>query len=243
MNTTSSLRTITLWVTLGSFGLAALLGIIALLLGDEFGGTQVRVLATTFATGVLAIGMLCYLGVADTPLRIFGLIGTVPAGTAYIVVLLIIWDAVADDPVWRVFGVAFVLAATLAQVCLLMALRQRKQLDAVLWATVGLATIFATMIIYLIVAEGANIDDWYFRLLGVVGILDALGTISLIAVGAFAGRAATPTTVAAPTQETEAVHLDPVTSAALNGYAAEQGISRDEAAAQAIRALLEGPRQ
>ena len=62
-------------LVIGSFSVAALLGIIALLGGGELGETEGHVLLTTVIVGVESIAMLCYLAVSGRPTAIVGLVG------------------------------------------------------------------------------------------------------------------------------------------------------------------------
>ena len=92
------IRTAIVRVTIGSFSLAALMGIVALLRGGDFGETQTRVLLTTILVGVVSIAVLCYLATAGRPSQPVGVAGglvvLVPLATA----LLMIWTDVEDGP-------------------------------------------------------------------------------------------------------------------------------------------------
>ena len=81
---TAPIRKVIVRVTIGSFSLAALLGIIALLRGGEFGQTQFRVLLTTLLVGVVSIAVLCYLATAGRPSQ--------PVGVAGGVIVLFPWS-------------------------------------------------------------------------------------------------------------------------------------------------------
>lgn len=85
---------------------------------------------------------------------------------------------------------ATVVAVTVAQLCLLLALAaHRRNLSLLLWSTTALAIVAAAIISTLIVSENAG--DGIARLLGVVLILDVLGTVvttALAVLGSGAGE-------------------------------------------------------
>ena len=85
---------------------------------------------------------------------------------------------------WQAFGVAVTLAASLAQVALLLALVGRRTISVPLAGTLIAIAVVAAMIIFPIVAEPTFSGD-YWRVFGVVAILDVLGTVVLTAVGVF----------------------------------------------------------
>src|SRR5690606_7548671 len=67
------LRSVGVKVVVGSFSLAALLGILALLGGGSFSETQGRVLLPTVIVGVESVAVLCYLSVGGTRRAAVGL--------------------------------------------------------------------------------------------------------------------------------------------------------------------------
>jgi hypothetical protein len=81
-------------------------------------------------------------------------------------------------------GPGVVAAATLAQICMLLALAgDRPALGLVLWPTVGLAAVLAVLVSGTILGEVDAGDFW--RLIGVIAILDVLGTLVTIALAKF----------------------------------------------------------
>src|SRR5688500_15037249 len=181
-------RRIVVILVIGSFSVAALLGIIALLGGGELGETEGKVLLTTVIVGVESIAVLCYLAVAGRPTAIVGLIGALASLVPFGIALALTWGGYdGDAPVWDVFGVSATVAATLAHACLLLAL-DRVRLRVLLAGTpVAMASV-ATMISDAIV-NGENLGDLDWRSFGVVAILDVLGTVVFAALGIFSRRA------------------------------------------------------
>ena len=75
--TTAPIRRWIVRTTIGSFSLAALLGIVALLGGGEFGETEGQILLTTLLVGVVSIAVLCYLATAGRRSQPLGIAGGV----------------------------------------------------------------------------------------------------------------------------------------------------------------------
>lgn len=168
-----------------SFSLAAVVGIIALLSGD-FGEMQGRIVLTTLLLGATSITALCHLAIADRAMRIVGFVGLAASTVSLIGGLVLIWrdwdDAGFDD--WlKAFLTAGVIAVSFAHANLLLLLagRRRAVIRIGLMITLVMIAIVAIMIILPIVSEGDipgfENEEWYWRLFGVVGILDVLGTV------------------------------------------------------------------
>lgn len=192
MNDTSTFRRTAATLTIGSFSLAALMGIFALLAGGSFGEGEGRVLLTTLIVGCASICVLCYLATAGTSWAAVGAVGAVVLVLPVVTSLLLVWsdwDLFDDgsDGVLKAFGVGVVAAVTVAQVCLLLALAgSRASLAFVLWSTVGLAALLGVLVSGLILGESGPDDLW--RVIGVIAILDVLGTLVTIALARFGGR-------------------------------------------------------
>jgi hypothetical protein len=194
MNQTSSFRRTAATLTIGSFSLAALMGIVALLGGGDFGTGEARVLLTTLIVGCASVCMLCYLATTGTRWGVIGVGGSVVLVVPVLTSMILVWsDWDTDmDGVWKAYGVGVVAAATLAQICMLLALAgDRPALGFVLWSTVGLAAFLAVLVSGAILGE-VDMDD-FWRLIGVIAILDVLGTLVTIALAKFAGRSASET--------------------------------------------------
>jgi hypothetical protein len=184
-------RRVVLRVTIGSFAVAAVLGIAALLRPGHFGSTEGRVLLTTVVVGVASVLMLCYLAATGERTRFVGVAGgvaTVVAATSALVLVWVWLDEGAPTALVRTFGVSTVMAVTLAQFSLLLAvLPRRPTLVRLLAATVVAGTVLACLASATIL--GWNPTDTGGRLIGVVMILDVLGTVVTLALGVFGGGA------------------------------------------------------
>ncbi len=186
---TAPIRRLVVALTIGSFSLAALMGVIALLGGGSFGEAEVRVLLTTLIVGTTSVAMLCYLATSGTRFQVVGATGGIVVLLPSAIALFMVWGDNYDGELYKFFGVGLTLAATLAQLSLLLALAgDRSRVRVVLWATVGLASAVAVIVSIMIVAENAS--DGSFRFLGVLAILDVLGTVVTLALALFGNRSA-----------------------------------------------------
>jgi len=184
----ADLRRIVSTVVIVSFSIAALLGIVALLSGGDFGETEADVLLTTVIVGVESVALLCYLAAVGKPFVGVAYVGAPVSLLAAAIALYLTWggDGGEDDffDLVQAFGVLVTVAATLAQASLLLALTARHRMTALLGGTLVAVTVVAVMVVTAIVGEDVT-DDGYWRILGVAGILDVLGTVVLTAVSAF----------------------------------------------------------
>jgi F0F1-type ATP synthase assembly protein I len=193
----TSVRSWTLRVVVGSFSLAALLGVAALLAPGRFGSVQGRILLTTVIVGASSVLVLCDLAVGGARQRWVGLLGGLAALVATCSLLLIVWAYWQHDPgraLTRTFGVSAILAVTSAQISLLVAVVRRPGLVRRLLAgTVLAGSAFAGLLIAAVL--GWSPSGPAMRLIGIVGILDVLGTVVTIALGVFGreGRSLTVT--------------------------------------------------
>jgi hypothetical protein len=182
----TDLRRIVLAVTIASFSIAALTGIGALLGPGEFGETGVRVLLTTVVVGCASVVTLCCLAVVGGRFQLVGVLGFLLAVATAALGLFLVWDWSDDIPesIYETFGVAITVSLTLAQICLLLGLAGvRRSLASLMWPTVALALVVAGMVSVMV--TGYDPSDAFLRALGVVAILDVLGTLVTIALGVF----------------------------------------------------------
>lgn len=231
------LRRVIVGLTIGSFSLAALLGVIALLSGGEFGETQGRVLLTTLVVGVTSVAVLCYLAVGGTPYQPVGILGGLSALPPLVTSLLLIWGGVGEssDWAWKTFIIGLLIGGTFAQICLLLGLSStRRVLAWILWPTIALAALLAAYVSYLVGAE-AGLGDAGLRFIGIVAILDALGTVVAVAMALFGGRGTEASTRA------DVVRLPPPLAARVAEAAAASGRTPDQVVAEAVEAHLRAP--
>ena len=190
----ASVRRLVVRVTIGSFAIAALAGITVLLVPGRFGGVQGHILMTTLVVGVTSVLMLCHLSIGDTTYRWVGVVGGVAAVTSAACAVDMVWAQGQRDPgqgLVRTFGVSGIAALTLAQFSLLLAVagRRRGVVARLLSLTLAAGTALAGLLIAAVL--GWSPGDGAARLIGIIAILDVLGTVVVIALGVF-GRDRAP---------------------------------------------------
>lgn len=245
ISTTNALRGARRAAVIGiivSLSITAVIGIATLLTGD-FGDTQSRILGTTLLIAAFSITSLCHLAVAGRALRIVGYVGIAVSVVALIAGVVLIWRDWGDygslDVLFKAFAIFSILAVSFAHANLLLLLGERKRpvIRIGLFVTVGLIAVVASMLILPILTDGdiPGDNDDYWRVFGVVAILDALGTIVLPVMSRFLRDdpgAAIPTVLT--------LSLSPELSAELDVAAAARSISREQAALDAIRGYTGG---
>lgn len=233
-----TVRTMIARVTIGSFSLAAALGVVALVGGGAFGSIEGRVLLTTLLVGVVSVAVLCQLLVAGTHYQGVGVAGGVVTLVPLVSGLFLIWyDYETDVPeaLARTFGVGAVLAVTLAQASLLLAVGSvaGPVVRRVLFTTLALAGVLALQVSALILGQEPH--GPYLRLMGIVAILDVLGTVVVAALTRFGATIRTPASVAALPLPADLV-------ARARERAAATGQSTEEVVAAAVESWLAGTR-
>jgi len=200
------LRRIAIIFIIVSLSLTALVGIVTLLTAS-FGEVQGKIILTTLLVAGFSITALCHLAVVGRALRIVGYVGIGMSALALITGTVLIWgswDNWSDgwEDLLKTFAVVAILAVSLAHANLLLLLEGRRSslVRVGLFVTVGMIALLALLIILPIVTEGqipGDNGEPYFRFLGVVAILDALGTIVLPVVARFSrtGEVVTSVTV------------------------------------------------
>jgi ribbon-helix-helix protein len=180
------LRRAALAVTITSFSVAALMGIAALLGGGSFGDTEIRILLTTVAAGSGSLLALCCMVVLGGRFQPAGVLGLMVVALTTLFTLLLIWaadDSGAEDA-FQAWGVCVTVAISVAHVCLLLGLAGRRtSLAWLMWLTVALVALLAGLVSAMILGWDGSDATW--RFLGVVAILDVLGTLVAVALGVF----------------------------------------------------------
>ena len=234
-DSTARIRKITIRLTIGSFSIAALLGILALLKGGEFSETQGNVLITTLLVGVVSIAVLCYLTTAGKRYQWVGILGGVSASVPTATGLILIWSNFDSDNqfIWKAFGVGTTLAATLAQVSLLLSLvdNAKPAIRKILYATLLFAAVVAGMIIVPIIFDFYEMGDWYWRLFGVIAILDVLGTVTVAALTKFGTSDGV---------DEVALTISPALDSRLTVAARTSGRSKGDIVSEALENFLDG---
>ena len=235
--TLKGVRRIAVVFIIVSLSITALVGIVTLLTAS-FGEVQAKVLLTTLLMAGFSITALCHLAVVGRALQIVGYLGIAASALAFFMGAYLIWSSWNNwseswETILKTFAVLGVLAISFAHANLLLLLAGRRNpfIRTSLFITVGLIGLLAALIIVPIVTNGEipGENELYWRFLGVVAILDVLGTIVLPVVNRFA-RDGGPILV---------VHLEADAAAKADRIAAARGVSRDAVVAAAIADLPE----
>jgi hypothetical protein len=236
-HTLKGIRRIAIVFIIVSLSITALVGIVTLLTAS-FGEVQAKVLLTTLLMAGFSITALCHLAVVGRALQVVGFVGIATSALAFFTGAYLIWSSWDNwsqswESVLKTFAVLGVLAVSLshANLLLLLAGRRNPLIRTGLFVTVGLIGLLAALIIVPIVTNGEipGENELYWRFLGVVAILDVLGTIVLPVINRFA-RDGGPIVV---------VHLEVDAAAKVDRIAAARGLSRDAVVAAAIADLPE----
>lgn len=152
-------------------------------LTPSFNETAVRVLASTLLVGLFCMLCLACLTVLDSAYRMVGAGGTAAATGALASGLWLTWGT-PDWDSWEIPGLVrtFLFCCVLAFACAHAALLLRvcgHVLGGLRAAVLACLALVATMMCAAIFNTDMTESDGYWRLLGVLGILDVLGTVCL----------------------------------------------------------------
>lgn len=224
-------------VMIAFLSVAALAGIFVLLGGgvDETGG---KVLLTTFAAGLFALGLLCCGSILDKPAAPVGYIGMAIVILSLVTTVWTIWADINFDGLRPFFtGVVLSIAFSAAALLLLLADRTAPAVRGALWITIGLIAVL-TVTILLPVWELLRVEgDGYGRLVGVIAILTGLGIVITPVLG-FATRSSDSNgqvrhAPQLPAPEPQAA-ISPALAAELSAVAAQRGISVEQLVAPVL---------
>lgn len=180
-------RRVAVIVIIVSLSVAALIGIVTLLVGS-FGDVQSKTMMTTLVVGLFSMLTLADLAVAGRRFQWSGYIGILAAVIGLVMGLYLVWtDAQPGEWFWKTLGIVAVVAGSLAHANLLLLLGERRRpvVRGGLWITLALIVVLAGMLVALVITDGDISSDGYARTLGAVAILDVLGTIVVPVVSRF----------------------------------------------------------
>lgn len=249
MTTPGSLRRVVVTTTLGSLSIAALMGVLALLGSGDFGEGQARVLGTTLLVGLSSIAVLCYLATSETDYQSVGVVGGFAVLLPLFTGLWLIWADYSGgdhDAIWKAFGVGIVAASTLAQASLLLGLAgANRSVRPLLLATLAAAGVLGLLVSFVILGGDDN-GDGLWRVIGIVAILDVLGTVVVIALGVVGRIGGAPSAVGSTSGSSPRVSSTGIVTVALPGPLAagldersrQTGRARDDLVAEAVARYL-----
>lgn len=181
-----------------SIAACGLIGIYVLLTGS-FGTLEARILGSTAAVGGASIlCMAAAIAWETARWRPIALIGMIAPAVALLFLLAEIWDVaprLSHDLFERATGSACVLAVVFPHIALLSLARLHRGYELVRFGTVIAIGLLGLLVLYVIWVDLPPDELW--RFIGVLGILDACGTIAtpvLHRVSGIRGREAVVTT-------------------------------------------------
>lgn len=163
-----------------SLSISALLGIIIFLAGS-FGEISVKILFTTLTVGGFSLTGLCCATLFDKKrFTIFAILGIIISFLGFLTVTFLIWEMIPLGffDFWKTALIITITSFSFAQASLLLLIKSDKTIVNVsLSTTLLFISLVALELIFLILIEFNDVDELWFRILGVFAILDVLGTI------------------------------------------------------------------
>jgi hypothetical protein len=164
-----------LYALIGSVGLSALLGILAILSGS-YGWFEIRILLTTATIAAASIcGLACGAYLATKRGQALPIAGVGLSLLAAVMIIAGMWIEMNSEVYWKVAASASVFSVAFAHLALLSMARLaewfRWSLVAAYVAILGVASLIVLMIL------GQSNGSGMFQLLGVAAIIDAAITI------------------------------------------------------------------
>jgi hypothetical protein len=176
------MRQFFLMTTLAALVGSAAIGIMVAWSG-EFEGAQRKLLLTLLVVGGFSLtGLASSSGSSSWWLSPLGLAGVVASIAALMVVVLFIWGLlVQDQRSWRVVAILVVTAISLGHLALLLGLRPAGEFLRMWWSGAILMSLLLAGLAVAGILEYVEPlkQGLYFRVMAVVAILDALGTVGL----------------------------------------------------------------
>lgn len=174
-------RPLIIKILLASVTAAGIVGIISLLSG-EFGEMQAKILLTVLLTSGFSIGTLIYMTVARQYqiVAIFGVIAAIISFCIGLSLVWLEWNFFEGNYEYVIKNYLFstIVAIAIAHSCLIIRLLEHKTTYIRIGAgvTIGNVAILTGLLGYLLYGNLES-SEVLFRLMGVIGILVAVGTI------------------------------------------------------------------
>jgi hypothetical protein len=165
-------------VLVASLAISALLGVLALTLG-EFGDLEVRILLTTLALGLFSLtGLGAAVRLVRRSVVAVGILGIAASGVALGMVVLAVWVEVDDAGFIRLMAASAVVAVGLAYASLLLLVPRRSGMVTALVAVSLAALAAGCAILLVLVLTDLEVPETVFRLMGAAGIVALFGTLA-----------------------------------------------------------------
>ncbi len=165
-------------IFVGFLIVSALIGIYIFAIGD-FDELEMMALVSTASGGFFSLmGLVAAAYHEKNKQSLLGKTGIIASVVAFILSLFLIWEWIDPDIVYKIAFISFVVAPSIAHACLLFFIEtDHPTTSMVRKVTIGLICVTAFFLIGGIMIE----FDWgslFWRLIGIVGILNVLGTIA-----------------------------------------------------------------
>jgi hypothetical protein len=173
-----SLKRSLLYSLIAALVLSAVFGIYVFLFGT-FGDTEVRLLVTTLAVSCYSLMSLgCAVAWEKRRTRVLSLPGLVVCGLGFLFLLACIWVEGYDSE-WfaKATGILAIFALSFAQASVLSLARLKPRQGWLSWTAVVSIFSLAILISTMIVVEVD--DEWWFRAVGVVAIVDGCASLTI----------------------------------------------------------------
>ena len=173
----AQLGRILLYTAIVTFCLAALASIGVILFG-EFGGTEGRILLSSFSIAAYSLAGLIATARFERNPRLLAPLGLGSAGLGLVLTLLLIWTDADSDFFLRLTLSVMVLAIAFAHANLLLPDPARVDPAAALLAgTLVVSAILTAMIVLPILFDGNPEGGFYWKVVAVLAVLLVLGTL------------------------------------------------------------------
>ena len=166
---------------------SALFGIYAFLFGD-FGETEVKILLTTLAISYFSVTSLsCASALEKRRSGVLAPLGLAVGIVGFLAFLPGIWaEWWESEMLGKPMAILAIFAFSLAQVCLLTLVPLERSVRWAFSATATVVLVLAAFVSGLIVFEAD--DEWFFRIAGVLAILDGCGSLLIPVLYKLGGR-------------------------------------------------------
>lgn len=173
--TISQFKKLCLVSLIGFLTLSALIAVVSLLSG-KLDDTQIKVILTTLCiSGTSICAMSCSAFIEKRGMPVIGSGGIILVALAAIMVISGIWLEIGKEEYWKV---AFTLVAIAVAISHALLLHIPSLKSGFKWIQTALAISVSILALQIIFAVWIEIDDeWYYRLIGVVGVIVVLFTL------------------------------------------------------------------
>jgi hypothetical protein len=154
---------------------------IGIFLFGKFDEIEIKMFLTVLSVGGYSLTALAAASLSEKSRdNIVTLAGIICSVMGFVVINWLIWDSfTSSELTWKAAFILMILSIALGQTCLLLHIKPKNDLVKLsLFGTILSISFVALMIINLVIGEFRYVDSGYLRLLGVLAVLDVLGTIA-----------------------------------------------------------------